>query len=246
MKNYFRFFLPALFGASVVIFFSLKSSEQKNIYDLIEIDNATRMTIYHLSDDNKKIYDELKFFTKENFDRIDTFPYSRRRDSLAYYNVFMQLKKHCDVLEQTIFEIKGELIAREEGIKNYMGDTLRFSLLKNPMDTKSVNTYMIDSDKVAERLVLQISQLEDFINSSHIFPVDQPRVRVTGKDYFENYSNVGNKWEVAMFRDRALIYSLLLLDSINLQVRVIENKALHKYMDSRWLYFLTNGCMNKK
>lgn len=246
MKNFFRLFLPALFGASVVVFFSLKPSEPKNIYDLIEIDNTTKITAYQLSDNNRNIYDELKFFTKENLDRIDTFPYSRRNDSLAYYNVFLPLKKRCDVLEQTIFEIRGELIGREEGIKNYMGDTLRLSLLKDPMDTKSVNTYMIDSGKVAEKLVLQISQLEDFLDSSHIFPLNQPPIRITGKNYFETYSHVGNKWEVAMFRDRPLIYSLLLLDSIILQIRVTENKALHKYADDRWLYFTAYGCMNKK
>ncbi|HET6990343.1 MAG TPA: hypothetical protein VFJ43_03420, partial [Bacteroidia bacterium] len=245
MKNFLKFFLPTLFGASLVAFFSYKTSPANNIADLIEIDNTTKLTTYQIQSDNDRMYNELKFFIKENADRTDTFPYNKRNDSLAYFNVFLKLKEQCSDLENFIIETRGKLVGREEGIKNHMGDTLRLSLLKNPMDTKSVNAYMIDSDKIADKIVLQISQLEDFLNSSHIFPVNQAPVRITGKDYFENYSNIGEKWELIIFKDRPLVYSILLLDSIKLDICKAENKALHKYVDDRWMHFVQYGCLMK-
>lgn len=223
MKNRKPFIIAGAIAFVVIVLLSSMLIKKANDHSNLEyVDGLTNETVSGIAKDNDRMYRRLELMKMQD-----------EKTVARIYAQFFRVKKMNEDLKKYITKLRGELIARSEGIKPQVGDTLRFALIKNPDDVSSVNNLMLGSgtNGAAIQLKAKFIQLEEEINQLPAYAEQGRKAHVLCEECLQMRTGSKESWEEITFRDRKLIEALLTLDAICLKLTMLENEAVHSYID---------------
>jgi hypothetical protein len=227
MKKFAYVFLIVIGLAGLLFsfgFFSEKKTKEDPT-DLIQVEKAMRNNAYI----NREINEMMLYNKIEIWKKI--YP---EYDKLKFAKI-SEMKKAVDDADWLLADLKGQLIGAADNITSFVGDTLRYSLVKNPWSTDAANKILLD---VPEKSQFSATMLkEKLVKALNLMKAADS----TGDYQFQSlnvqlndiYTSDGHekKWEEASFRDRPLINVQLTLTSLSMELQQTERLTLEIFIE---------------
>lgn len=223
-KNFY-----VLAGSSLVVillisfgFFS-KSQSNADPSDLIQVESAMLKNFSFTQDQSYMLYNKIANWKKiyPEYDKLKFMKISEMQESVNDVGLL-------------ISEMRGNLIGEADHINNFIGDTLRLSLVKNPWHTDASNKILLDvpeksrfSASVLKEKIIKAEELMRSADSLNDYIAQKIFIR-----FNENTTNGKKKtWEEISFRDRPLINTELTLTSLRMQLSQAEYLTLQIFVE---------------